>query len=364
MTLPVGQISMSQVNTELGSPTTTTISLNQASVRTLAGVPSGQISMSNLQGKSNALFIDFTVIAGGGGGGGYLGSYLGGGGGAGALRYSPNVPIAPGSYPVTVGGGGAGQITPTNPSTPSTPQVQGQNGSPSVFNGVTATGGGRGGGYMIIGGYPVSGAQPGGSGGGGLWVNPTGSSPGPGGSGTTGGNPGGNGSYVTFPVDPKNSLSGFTCGGGGGAGGAGTSGVANYNYPPGSTAGVGGAGASDIITGTTRAGGGGAVASTNPLSGSIGFPGSGGSGGGGPGVAPNAPPPGATGTSGTANYGGGGGAAGNFYTGNIVAGSGGSGIVLIRYPNAGGQRATGGTVTNVGGYYIHTFTGSGTFVVS
>lgn len=53
MTLPTGQISMSQVNTELGLASTTTISLNQTNVRTLAGVPSGQISMSNLQGKSN-----------------------------------------------------------------------------------------------------------------------------------------------------------------------------------------------------------------------------------------------------------------------------------------------------------------------
>jgi hypothetical protein len=54
MTLPAGQISLGQVNTELGLSATTLISLNQASVRTLAGVPSGQIAMSNLQGKSNA----------------------------------------------------------------------------------------------------------------------------------------------------------------------------------------------------------------------------------------------------------------------------------------------------------------------
>ena len=54
MTLPTGTISMSQVNTELGLSSTTTISLNQTNVRTLAGVPSGTISMSNLQGKSNA----------------------------------------------------------------------------------------------------------------------------------------------------------------------------------------------------------------------------------------------------------------------------------------------------------------------
>jgi len=53
MVLPTGTISMSQVNTELGiSPSATTISLNQANVRALAGVPSGTISMDNLRGKS------------------------------------------------------------------------------------------------------------------------------------------------------------------------------------------------------------------------------------------------------------------------------------------------------------------------
>jgi hypothetical protein len=54
MTLPVGTISMSQVNTELGLSSTTLISLNQTSVRTLAGAPSGTISMNDLRGKTFA----------------------------------------------------------------------------------------------------------------------------------------------------------------------------------------------------------------------------------------------------------------------------------------------------------------------
>lgn len=56
MTLPLGQISLGQVNTELNLSATTQISLNQANVRALAGVPSGQIAMSNLQGKSGVTY--------------------------------------------------------------------------------------------------------------------------------------------------------------------------------------------------------------------------------------------------------------------------------------------------------------------
>ena len=56
--------------------------------------------------------------------------------------------------------------------------------------------------------------------------------------------------------------------------------------------------------------------------------------------------------------GGGGGAYGQ--GAGQLCGTGGSGVVIIRYP--GLQRGTtGGTVTFSGGYTYHTFTSSGTF---
>lgn len=54
MALPTsGAISMSQVNTELGKAADAAVSMNDTDVRTLAGVSSGAISMSNLHGKSS-----------------------------------------------------------------------------------------------------------------------------------------------------------------------------------------------------------------------------------------------------------------------------------------------------------------------
>jgi hypothetical protein len=66
-------------------------------------------------------------------------------------------------------------------------------------------------------------------------------------------------------------------------------------------------------------------------------------------------------TNGTANTGGGGGGAGGTTSASAYAGAnGGSGIVIIRY--VGTQRGTGGTITSSGGFTIHTFTSSGTYV--
>ena len=63
MATPSGQISLNDVNVELGLAGTTTITMNQANVRALAGVPSGAISMQNLQNKSNRVAISHTFTA-------------------------------------------------------------------------------------------------------------------------------------------------------------------------------------------------------------------------------------------------------------------------------------------------------------
>ena len=63
MTTPTGTISLNDVNVELGLAGTTTISMNQTNVRTLAGVPSGAISMNDLRGKSNRVSLSYVFSA-------------------------------------------------------------------------------------------------------------------------------------------------------------------------------------------------------------------------------------------------------------------------------------------------------------
>jgi len=274
--------------------------------------------------------VEVLVVAGGGGGGGW-----GGGGGGGGVVYNKSYPVTPGSsITVTVGGGGA-------PGTYS--YTGGGNGGNSVFGGITAIGGGGGGWYNNNNG--ASGGS--GGGGGGAEVNTYGLVS-QGGSGTYGqGNRGGrgggrpgNGNY--YP--------------GGGGGGAGEPGYDFDVY-----LGIGGKGGDGLpfnISGRMQYYGGGGGGHTdggfNTDSTSMGGKGGGGRGGSYRNVARR-------GLNGAPNTGGGGGGAYGTASG-YECGSGGSGIVIVRYP--GPQKATGGnTITQVDGYTIHIFTttGSSTF---
>jgi hypothetical protein len=294
-------------NKILGNTANATLTTNTASISIVySDTNKGWIPYSGFTSSPiGNYFVQMLLVAGGGGSEGAIS----GGGGAGGLIYVSASPVIPGtSYTISVGAGGAAATTGTN----------------SSGLGQTASGGGRGGP-----GYSGSGVA-GGSGGGGSRAA------GAGGAGTSGqGNPGGAGSG-----------SGGTdnIGSGAGGGGAGAAGGA----ASGGTAGNGGTGSAYSISGSsvTYAGGGGG--------GSYGGgAGTGGPGGGGPGTAGNT-----SATAGTNNLGGGAGAPG--YTGGGQPGvTGGSGIAIISY--LGGQRGFGGSISQSGGYTIHTFTGSGTF---
>jgi len=243
--------------------------------------------------------VEYLVVAGGGGGGRENNSRGGGGGGGGVRTGTLGLP--PGSYDVTIGIGGAGANASTNAA----------NGANSGFAGILTIGGGAGG----QGGTGF----PGGSGGG--------ASKGSGGAGTPGqGYAGG-----SVPV-------GVSSGGGGGGASA-----------PGQ--GVGGAGFSSALGGSVDVyGSGGGTGGANGIA-------SAGAGGTNAGNGSTS----GHGGAGVANRGGGGGGGGyNSSAGN--GGAGGSGVVIIRYPT-GAFAGSGGTVTSAGGYTIHTFTSSGTFVV-
>jgi hypothetical protein len=67
-------------------------------------------------------------------------------------------------------------------------------------------------------------------------------------------------------------------------------------------------------------------------------------------------------TNGTVNTGGGGGGAGRDSTlnYNCAGGDGGSGVVVLRFPNVFTPTTTGSpTITTSGGYKVYTYTGSG-----
>jgi hypothetical protein len=236
------------------------------------------------------LTCDYLVVAGGGGGG----VNSAGGGGAGGFRTSiggsPLSALAQ-SYTITVGAGGAGS---------STNSGYGNSGTNSTFSTITSAGGGGGSGY----GIGTAGGSGGGGGGGPTFAGGAGNTP---------------------SVSPSQGNNGGSCiaggSGGGGGGGAGAVGQDGSLSPISQKGGNGGNGSANTITGSsvTYAGGGGGAGGVN---GGTDTAGAGGTGGGGTGKTAGIPA-----TNGTTNLGGGGG--GGWY--NETAGSGGSGVVIIRY---------------------------------
>jgi hypothetical protein len=283
----------------------------------------GNFCVSQLSSTPANNQVSYMVVAGGGGGGGNYG----GGGGAGGFREdkSPTTPYTASplegagtitatvtNFPITVGAGGTGAAGTCD---------GGAQGSSSIFSSITSAGGGGGGGNPS-----PAGVTTGGSGGGGGSYSPVpyGFGPGSQNAGAAGNTP---------PVSPsQGNTGGFglkapngTGGGGGGGatatgtGSAGPSPVPGYS---GSDGGNGGAGATTSINATPTAFAGGGGGATEAPSGGKG---AGGSGGGGDGrYSPG--PGGITAENGTANTGGGGGGG---WSPSI--GSGGSGIVIIRY---------------------------------
>ena len=271
--------------------------------------------------------VEYLVVAGGGGGaGGFASSAIGnGGGGAGGLLTASNFSVAAGSaLTITVGAGGAGGAV----------SAVGATGSNSVFSSITASGGGGGGASNSAGNNGGSGGGCGGN------VNGTAGGTGVSGQGYAGG------------VGAS--------GQGGGGGGAGSIGGSAYN----NANAVGGTGLCSTITSQRvfYAGGGGGGSYMNGTIYGVTFGGAGGGGNGA--VFVGSTPYGAT--AGTANTGGGGGgASGDNTSTGYASGAGGSGIVIIRYPqvNAAPALVTGSPqVSYSDGYQIYLFTSSGSII--
>jgi hypothetical protein len=256
-----------------------------------------------------AITADVLVVAGGGAGGGNpVGNNYGssGGGGAGGVFYATSQSLTSGtSYTSTVGAGGVGDAGVNSNGLP---------GSNSVFGSLTPGVGGGGG----RSGYGTG--SNGGSGGGGGGLSSSGSSSTQTGTGGTG-----------YGYGSLSNASYYAGSGGGGAGATGAAPIANQSGGPGG-AGLNtwstwlsatGLGVSGYIAGGGGGGGSPAYGAVTIAAG-----GSGGGGQGGAGGTSNTP------VSGAANTGGGGGGAGAANTvamSIITAGSGGSGLIIVRY---------------------------------
>ena len=285
----------------------------------------GTFCVSAISATAACNVADYLVVGGGGGGGGIIA----GGGGAGGFRMSNNGCVMPGPttsplakttgltltaspFSITVGAGASGNST----------------GSVSTFSTITSAGGGA-----SPSGNCGSG-QPGASGSGANWRD----NPGTGGGGT-GNSP---------PTNPAQGQNGGTSEGNNTSGGGGGAGAAGANSPGNTFSGDGGVGSyiADAFIGPTApsygtggpvsnvryfsGGGGGSNRSNSTGRGNTYGGANGVSGGGGKGGFYNSP--GYGGDNGVTNSGGG--AGGNGIPSSSPAasqGTGGSGIVMIRY---------------------------------
>ena len=312
------------------SSTERTFTLTNAGYVVTSYTSTGSGTFSVPSGITN---VEVLVVAGGGGGG----QANGGGGGAGGLVYAPAYPVTPGgSVSYTVGSGGIG-ATERSPTPNDGANSGGQN---SVFGQLTAYGGGggrsRGGGPISYAGRP---GYPGGSGGGASSADNPGS-PQNGGSGTQPGQGAGHPSGQAFGNDGGSGgvRSPHSAGGGGGAGGSGS--------PASGSGAPGGVGKQYDISGSQvyYAGGGGG----HPGAGDRNWPwpitSLGGQGGGGIGAEYGPPSdnqslplnPSAANydaIDGQSNRGGGGGGVGTDASPSHPkgGGTGGSGIVIVKY---------------------------------
>jgi mucin-19 len=266
----------------------------------------------------NTFSADLLVVAGGGGGG----FDTGGGGAAGGFRTATTSLGYGTSYTLTVGSGGASNTKGNDSSI-----------SGTGLTTITSTGGGQGGAQGSNGGN-------GGSGGGSGYGSATAG---------TGNTP------STSPSQGNNGGTGFNSGGnyfaGGGGGGASAVGTNAFLSGVTTNGGNGGNGSASSITGTsvTYAGGGGGTGYS--LANSV-VVGTGGTGGGGAGGGNST-----NGTNGTANLGGGGGCSGYLTS---TGAQGGSGVVIVKYPDTITVTNSGGGLTfstaSAGGFKVTTFT--------
>jgi hypothetical protein len=287
--------------------------------------------------------IEYLVVAGGGGGTGVASGNAvpGGGGGAGGVVYQAAFPVSSGFlYTITVGGGGAAV------SVGAACNAVGTVGNDSSINSLVVAKGGGGSGYYTTGGT-------GGSGGGGGYN----------------GSAGGGSNQSSAGVIPSGAIGYGNAGGAGGgigSGGGGGGGASSAGSASPQAGGVGGVGTATTIISTSTA----QSLNVGQVSGAFVYFAGGGAGGG----AYNAT------TTITAGPLGGGGAGGNTttaagsginYTGGgggsapntIAGGKGGSGVIIIRYPNtysnAASTTGVGVNLVNANGYITYIFTSSG-----